>query len=461
METKNQQWLNPSTKPDTSQTRAGSLSVTARALCLAVIVAAISVAAGSACADWLILDHPNAVATFPQDISGNLIVGVYNPTPSESHGFVYDGTTWTDLDYPGADATHPFGTEGHGIVGDFKVGDDTHGFLYTLTPDPSSHSARAKGWVVGSYPADGYGVILHTTNGGDQWDRQGLTNEIPNVGLNNVKAIDRRTVWVVGDPDSGYGLILRTSDGGESWIRQGQPGMIPDVPLYGVGAANRKTGWVVGDQGTILRTDDRGQTWTRQQSGTTAALFEVAVISSKIAWIAGDTDDGYAVVLHTTNGGRTWERQGTAATLGAQAFIDLTAVNRRTAWAVGTDGYVVKTTDGGSSWQIQMGPGLSHNNGVCGVDRNTAWIATDYNVVYRTTDGGTTWDRQELQLENDFYLLGVSARGRDTAWVVGGIVIPPDQGVILHTTDGGVTWQIQSTPVNVSFRRASFVGSRK
>jgi photosystem II stability/assembly factor-like uncharacterized protein len=239
--------------------------------------------------------------------------------------------------------------------------------------------------------------------------------------------------------------------------------MVPDVELKGVGAANRKTAWVVGAQGTILRTDDGGKTWTQQWSGTTADLAEVAVVSSKIAWIAGDRDDGYAVVLRTTNGGRTWERQGTAENLGAEMFIDITAVNARTAWAVGVNGYVAKTTDGGSSWQIQMGPGTNHNNGVCAVNPNTAWIATDFNVAYRTTDGGTTWDRQDLsgQIPGTFYLLGVSARGRNTAWVVGENLPLPNRGIILHTTDGGATWRIQSPPVSVPFRRVSVVGSRK
>ena len=76
-------------------------------------------------------------------------------------------------------------------------------------------------------------------------------------------------------------------------------------------------------------------------------------------------------------------------------------------------------------------------------------------------NGGTTWGRQAPQLLNEYYLLGVSALDKNTAWVVGGIMYPPDQGTILHTTDGGATWRIQSTPVNVTFRRASFVGSRK
>lgn len=49
------------------------------------------------------------------------------------------------------------------------------------------------------------------------------------------------------------------------------------------------------------------------------------------------------------------------------------------------------------------------------------------------------------------------ALGRKIAWVVGGAVFPSTGGIVLHTTDAGATWQIQPTPVDVTFRRASFV----
>ena len=414
---------------------------------------------------WTPLDAPGAGVTHCWGISGDLVAGTFWSGPPGEHGFLYDraAATWTTLNFPGADATMPRGVDGKSVVGEFVADSNTHGFVCSLTPDHSGHSARAEGWVVGTYPSDGYGVILHTTNGGHQWDRQGSATEIPNVWLNNVKAVDAHTVWVVGNNDNGYGLVLRTDDGGRTWARQGQPGTVPDVVLCGVGAANRKTAWVVGSQGAILRTDDEGQTWTQQSSGTTVTLREVAVINSKIAWVAGEVDGGYPVVLHTTNGGQTWERQGTAATLGTNPFIDLTAVNPRTAWAVGADSHVAKTSDGGATWQTQMQPDLPHNNGACAVNPDTAWIATDYDVVYRTTNSGRTWDKQELadRILGNYYLLGVSALDRNTAWVVGGAIFPPDKGIILHTTDGGDTWRIQETPVNVTFRRASFVGSLK
>lgn len=76
--------------------------------------------------------------------------------------------------------------------------------------------------------------------------------------------------------------------------------------------------------------------------------------------------------------------------------------------------------------------------------------------MHRTTDGGTVWNQQNPPLPGQFYLLGVSALGPNTAWVVGG-VIPPAGGIILCTTDAGATWQVQSTPLDVTLRRVSFV----
>jgi photosystem II stability/assembly factor-like uncharacterized protein len=112
-----------------------------------------------------------------------------------------------------------------------------------------------------------------------------------------------------------------------------------------------------------------------------------------------------------------------------------------------------------------MHAGLSHNNGICGINPNAAWMATDYNVTYRTTNGGATWGQLSLagQVLGNYYLLGVSAPTPTTAWVVGMNIPAPlvTQGIILHSMDGGATWHIQPPPVNVPFRRVSFVGSRK
>jgi photosystem II stability/assembly factor-like uncharacterized protein len=315
------------------------------------------------------------------------------------------------------------------------------------------------GWITG-VPADGYGVILHTTDGGENWTRQGSPNTIPNVPLWDVRAIDAYSAWVVGNENGNYAVILRTTDGGKTWIRCGAPGSVPDFGALGIGAVNSKIAWVVGSNGTIIHTEDGGKTWAQQASNTSAALMKVAAIDRYNAWIVGDQDNGYAVILRTIDGGLTWTRQGNASTVKTIGLIDVTAADNRTAWAVGVNHTVLKTMDGGASWQTRMNgiaSGIAHMNGACAIDKSYAWIAQDYGRVYWTSDGGKTWNVQNPN-GTGFWLMSVSARTLERAWVVGQLY--GHSGIILHTANRGVSWTEQFAPVNVAFHRVSFVGTR-
>ncbi|MGD0952247.1 MAG: YCF48-related protein [Methanotrichaceae archaeon] len=316
------------------------------------------------------------------------------------------------------------------------------------------------GWITG-FAADGYGVILHTTDGGKNWTRQGSLNTIPNVILYDVRAIDAYSAWAVGDADGNYAVILRTMDGGKTWIRCGAPGSVPDFGALGIGAVDSNIAWVVGNNGTIIHTEDGGKTWVQQASNTNAPLMKVAVVDRYNAWIVGDTDNGYAVILRTRDGGLTWTRQGNASTVKTIGLIDVTAVDNRTAWAVGVDYAVLKTMDVGASWQIQMLnlSGIGHMNGACAIDKYNAWITQDYGDVYWTSDGGKTWNEQKPAVASGGWLLSVSARSLKKAWVVG-ISQSGRGGIIMHTTNRGVNWTEQFAPVNVPFDRISFVGTR-
>ena len=323
---------------------------------------------------------------------------------------------------------------------------------------PKSLPAQSEvGWITG-VPIDGYGVILHTTDGGENWTRQGSPNTIPNVPLSDVRAIDANTAWAVGNEDGNYAVILRTTDGGKTWIRCGAPGSVPDFGALGIGAVDSKIAWVVGSNGTIIHTEDGGKTWALQASNTSAALMKVAAIDRYNAWIVGDHDNGYAVILRTSDGGLTWTRQGNASTVKTIGLIDVTAADNKTAWAVGVDYAVLKTLDGGESWQTQMynSSGMAHINGACAIDDYNAWITQDYGVVYWTGDGGKNWNEQSPG--KGFYLMSASARILKTFWVVG--FSQSNKGIILHTTNRGVNWTEQFAPVNVAFYRVSFVGTR-
>jgi photosystem II stability/assembly factor-like uncharacterized protein len=313
------------------------------------------------------------------------------------------------------------------------------------------------GWIVGD-PSDGYGVILHTTDGGKNWTRQGSPETIPNTTLYDVRAIDACNAWAVGDADSNYATILKTMDRGKTWTRCGSPGLIPDFGAVGIGVVDSRVAWVVGSNGTIILTEDGGKTWVQQASNTTASLMKVAAVDRYNAWINGNEDNGYAIILRTSDGGRTWKRQGNASTVKAWGLIDATAANNKTAWVVGVDHTVLKTEDGGESWQTQLNDaGGAHINGACAIDKYNAWIAQDYGVVYWTSDGGKTWNDQSPG--RGFYLMSVSAMILNEAWVVG--VSQDNTGIILHTTNRGLNWTEQFAPVNVAFWSVSFAGTKK
>jgi hypothetical protein len=98
------------------------------------------------------------------------------------------------------------------------------------------------GWVAGQN-----GTILHTTNGGINWEsiESGTTN-----WLRSIHFTDALTGWVTGRG----GKILQTSDGGANWTDQS----ITDIDLNDIFITGLNHGWAVGDGGTILHGENTG-----------------------------------------------------------------------------------------------------------------------------------------------------------------------------------------------------------
>ena len=67
-------------------------------------------------------------------------------------------------------------------------------------------------------------------------------------------------------------------------------------------------------------------------------------------------------------------------------------INADTGWATGDTGTILKTTDGGSTWNKQTSF-VSYSSLKCiyFVDANHGWAAGKYGAITRTTDGGATW----------------------------------------------------------------------
>jgi photosystem II stability/assembly factor-like uncharacterized protein len=233
---------------------------------------------------------------------------------------------------------------------------------------------------------------------------------------------------------------VTTVDGHWQW----QSPLPQGESLRGASFVSVTEGWAVGDAGIILHTSDGGTSWEQQSAPEDVLLWQlsdVCFVDALRGWAVG----GGGRIITTADGGATWARQrsGTFAALEAVAFVD-----ELRGWVVG-ERIVLATTDGGATWVIQyVVPEGGQSRGALGdvafVDALNGWAVGGFSgygvqdendpgraLILRTSDGGSTWTQQSSGLAG---LRCVEALSADAAVVVGA-----DNGVAT-TTDGGVTW---------------------
>jgi photosystem II stability/assembly factor-like uncharacterized protein len=121
--------------------------------------------------------------------------------------------------------------------------------------------------------------------------------------------------------------------------------------------------------------------------------------------------------------------------------LSLDFVSPNMGWVI--DNYsVMKTEDGGETWQMQSIPSESLMNSVCFVSELQGWIAADNGIIWHTSDGGVTWSTQNsgtpYSLKEIFFIDELHG------WAIGGG--PGLVGTFLYTVDGGVNWLSTECP---------------
>lgn len=190
----------------------------------------------------------------------------------------------------------------------------------------------------------------------------------------------------------------------------------------------------------------------------TARLRGVSAVSDTTAWASGTN----GTVLRTTDGGATWQlvRVPAAAELDIR---DVDAVDARTAFVLsigpGESSRIYKTTNGGASWEQQF----VNRDPKAFFDAMAFWDARrgiafsdsvdGRFVIIATGDGGRTWTRvpdaalpPALPNEGGFAASGsiVAVHGNSDAWIGTGAAATAR---VLRSRDGGATWTVSSTPL--------------
>ncbi|MCK5852620.1 hypothetical protein KAH27_06275 [bacterium] len=299
------------------------------------------------------------------------------------------------------------------------------------------------GWTVGE-ARDGYGAIYATTDSGNNWVRQG-SNQIANVNMFGVFAVNPKTAWVVGNADSGYATIYNTVDGGQIWNRKGfGQTALQDISLSKVHVSSNNI-WAIG-MDAILRSSDSGNSWTNclPIEYTNTLLQGLFSIDGYIVWVGGEGTNAsdFATILKSENAGQTWTRQTVGGITNANHILGISAANSQTAWAVGGNGFLIyHTENGGGTWVKQPSQGgLGDANEVYAIDTQSVWVACD-NFIELSNDGGATWTDYTMT----YYAMGMTAVSTQEAWTA--IRGFDGTGTIWHTKNGGTDWEQQTIPV--------------
>ena len=194
--------------------------------------------------------------------------------------------------------------------------------------------------------------------------------------------------------------------------------------------------------------------WQPLASGVTVRLRGVSVVSPQVAWVSG----GSGTVLRTTDGGATWQPRPVP---GAEAldFRDIDAIDERVASVLsigpGNASRIYRTEDGGGTWTMQFSSDdpkifldamafTDASHGVAFSDSVDGQF-----VILTTADGGTHWTRvptdrlpAALPAEGAFAASGTNVAVHGTH-----IWIGTTASRVLHSTDAGRTWTVTTTPV--------------
>lgn len=144
---------------------------------------------------------------------------------------------------------------------------------------PSSENSEF-GCAVGS------GNIFTTSDRGETWSH---TSWGSNAELKDVFFADENNGWIVGNyPWNGGALILHTADGGLNWDAQVYANA--GNSFSSVWFFNSETGYALGDDAMIHQTSDGGVNWEPQASPLTESWYysKFSYQKNKALWISGE-----------------------------------------------------------------------------------------------------------------------------------------------------------------------------
>jgi photosystem II stability/assembly factor-like uncharacterized protein len=320
---------------------------------------------------------------------------------------------------------------------------------------------------------DGINTLSRIPNPGALQDKIVGTLITQNYGTKNVTLnIDSQgkiisasglTPPVAGNVYADLGVFLghlTTGDVDVHWKELSIMGYYADDELTGQVALDSNDEGITICQLTRFNNPPENTDWKLQTNPAeaTTEVGKIQFVSATEGWISISPGG----LLHTTDGGTTWDRKRLDPTDVICSLIDpainMCFISPSIGWVIktfGTDVFfdshgavIYKTTDGGLNWQKNI---LSQVEGDMGgqiqfIDANKGYCSI-YNAIsglgkyYKTSDGGATWD----PMSSDGSVGILYQVDLNNAWGILGVVSDYPPYTILHSSNGMTSFTDQLT----------------
>lgn len=234
----------------------------------------------------------------------------------------------------------------------------------------------------------------------------------------------------------GGGAIYESADAGSTWKKVDHK--LTELALLSVDRRGTHT-VAVGQMGVVM-INDAGK-WTKVDSGDPSRLFSVSVNSAGLAVAVGE----FGKVLKSEDGGRTWA--STAPDWSAFADQESFGTGEPSIYAsyvaesgevtiAGEFGVMLRSTDRGASWKVlrPVTPGVPTIFAMYLVPaaEGTSYAVGQEGELLTSADGGVSWTRCTMATKANF--LGVTA-------AADGKVVVTGMRVMMRSANGGLSWE--------------------
>jgi photosystem II stability/assembly factor-like uncharacterized protein len=247
------------------------------------------------------------------------------------------------------------------------------------------------------------GHILFSDDNGVEWQQA----EVPvSVTLTAVQFPTKNKGWVVGHD----GVVLHTSDGGENWDLQFDGLNANDLLLkYYEKLVNYKQGELESVDGS------QKEEISFELESLLYALEDVQIAIENRAlkpfldvWFADEMTGfiigAYGMLFRTEDGGNSWEPWGNRLENPGGFHLNAIALGRSALFIAGEAGTLYRSVNGGVDWTTLKSPYEGSFFSIVANDQNDQVYAFGLRGnAFRSDDGGNSWRRIETSVETPLF----------------------------------------------------------